>query len=67
MSTPCRVYDLLNFAGEVATHATGPEDARSLQAWLGTTLAEEFDLEGTAESVGEFGDLFLREGGKKSR
>jgi hypothetical protein len=63
----CRVYDLLNFAGEVATHATGPEDARSLQAWLGTTLAEEFDLEGTAESVGEFGDLFLREGGKKSR
>jgi len=63
----CRVYDLLNFAGEVATHATGPEDARSLQAWLGTTLAEEFDLEGTAESAGDFGDLFLRGGGKKRR
>ena len=63
----CRVYDLLNFAGEVATHAAGPEDARSLQVWLGTTLAEEFDLEGTAEEVGEFGDLFLRGKGKKPR
>ena len=63
----CRVYDLLNFAGEVATHAAGPADARSLQAWLGTTLAEEFDLEGTAETVGEFGDLFLRKGGVRPR
>ena len=63
----CRVYDLLNFAGEVATHATEAEDARSLQAWLGTTLAEEFDLEGTAETVGEFGDLFLRNGGSRPR
>ena len=63
----CRVYDLLNFAGEVATHAAGPEDARTLQGWLGGTLAEEFDLEGTAESVGEFGDLFLRGQGGKPR
>jgi hypothetical protein len=63
----CRVYDLLNFAGEVATHVAAAEDTRSLQGWLGTTLAEEFDLEGTAETVGEFGDLFLRERGKKPR
>ena len=57
----CRVYDLLNFAGEVATHVARPEDARPLQAWIGSTLSEEFDLEGTAGAVPEFADLFLRQ------
>jgi len=58
----CRVYDLLNLAGEVATHVAGAEGARPLQSWIGTTLADEFDLEGTAGQVPEFTDLFL--GGK---
>lgn len=58
----CRVYDLLNFAGEVATHVAQAEDARPLQSWIGGTLSEEFDLEGTAEQVPEFTDLFLRTG-----
>jgi hypothetical protein len=57
----CRVYDLLNFAGEVATHVARPEDARPLQGWIGSTLSEEFDLEGTAGAVPEFADLFTRE------
>lgn len=57
----CRVYDLLNFAGEVATHVAHPEDARPLQAWIGSTLSEEFDLEGTAGAAPEFADLFLRQ------
>jgi hypothetical protein len=56
----CRVYDLLNFAGEVATHLADAEDARPLQSWIGSTLADEFDLEGTAGQVPEFTDLFLR-------
>jgi hypothetical protein len=58
----CRVYDLLNFAGEVATHLADAEDARPLQSWIGSTLADEFDLEGTAGQVPEFTDLFLRGG-----
>jgi hypothetical protein len=55
----CRVYDLLNFASEVATHATEPAEARHLQSWIGTTLADEYDLEGTAEQAKEFADLLL--------
>ena len=57
----CRVYDLLNFAGEIATHVARPEDSRPLQAWIGSTLSEEFDLEGTAGAAPEFADLFLRQ------
>ena len=55
----CRVYDLLNFASEVATHATAPAESRHLHAWIGGTLAEEFDLEGTAEEARDFADLLL--------
>jgi len=63
----CRVYDLLNFASEVATHATRPAESRHLHAWIGGTLAEEYDLEGTAEEVTDFADLLLdgrADGGK---
>ena len=59
----CRVYDLLNFASEVATHATEPAASRHLQSWIGTTLADEYDLEGTAEQAKEFADLLLDGGG----
>jgi hypothetical protein len=58
----CRVYDLINFASEVATHVAEPADSRLLQSWIGSTLAEEFDLEGTADQAKEFADLLL-EGG----
>lgn len=57
----CRTYDLLNLAGEVATHCAEPAKAGPIQAWIGATLAEEFDLEGTAEHVPEFTDLFVRQ------
>ena len=56
----CRTYDLLNFAGEVATHCAEPAKAGPIQAWIGATLADEFDLEGTAEHVPEFADLFVK-------
>jgi len=57
----CRVYDLLNFASEVATHVAAQDDVRPLQSWIGTRLADEFDLEGTAGQVPEFADLLVRE------
>ena len=54
----CRVYDLINFASEVATHRAPPEARNRLQAYIGTLVSDEFDLEGTADRVPEFADLF---------
>ncbi len=55
----CKVYDLINFASEIATHRAGAEAALRLQAYIGTLISDEYDLEGTAEKVPEFRDLFL--------
>ena len=55
----CRVYDLINFASEIATHKAPVEERGRLQAYIGTLVSDEYDLEGTAEKVPEFKDLFL--------
>lgn len=55
----CRVYDLLNFASEAATHHVTEAGNRVLQAYLGGLISEEYDLEGTAESAAEFSDFFI--------
>lgn len=55
----CRVYDLLNFASEVATHHATPTAAWQLQAWLGGQLGDEYDLEGTATDAPDFDALFV--------
>ncbi len=56
----CKVYDLLNFATEVATHHAKPEGARRMQAWVGTLLSNEYDMEGTADNFGDFRDFFVQ-------
>lgn len=58
----CKVYDLLNFATEVATHHAQPEGARRIQAWVGTLLSNEYDMEGTADNFGDFRDFFVQGG-----
>lgn len=55
----CKVYDLLNFASEVATHHSKPDAAQSLQAYIGTLISDEYDMEGTATGKDEFADLFV--------
>ncbi|QGJ71279.1 DUF932 domain-containing protein [Planctomycetales bacterium 10988] len=55
----CRVYDLLNFASEVATHHATPSGNQSLQSFIGQLIADEYDMEGTAEKASEFEDFFL--------
>ena len=55
----CRSYDLLNVASEVATHRADAAARRALDAYVGDLVSDEFDLEGTAEKVGDFRDLFL--------
>lgn len=55
----CRVYDILNFASEVATHHASPSGNRSLQAFIGSLISDEYDLEGTAEASPDFADFFV--------
>ena len=55
----CRVYDLLNFATEIATHHADDPSARRLHGLVGTMVADEYDLEGTADEQGDFQDLFF--------
>ena len=61
MPAKCTVYDLLNFATEVATHHADPASARSLQAWLGEILTSEYDLEGTREHFSDFKDFHIHQ------
>jgi len=53
----CTVYDLINFATEVATHYANPTGARALQGWLGTLLSQEYDMEGTMDAFGSFAEF----------
>lgn len=55
----CTVYDAINFATEVATHYAKPEGARRLNAFVGTTISEEYDMEGTKDRFGEFSDFLV--------
>lgn len=55
----CKVYDLLNFTSELATHHAAPTGARTLQAFLGDLIASEYDLEGTADHFADWRDFFL--------
>lgn len=65
MDADCTVYDLLNFASELATHHADPNTAHKLQGWIGTLISREYDLEGVnaSESKGmvskDTPDLFL--------
>ena len=54
------VYDLLNFASEVSTHHVDRRDCRDrIGGWIGQTISQEFDLEGTIDSFPQFKDYFL--------
>lgn len=55
----CRMYDAINFASEVATHHANPTGARLLQNWIGNSVINEYDLEGTCEKFTEFKDFMV--------
>ena len=55
----CRVYDLLNFVSELATHYASGSGSRMAQAWLGTLVSHEFDLENSCDAFDDFQDFFL--------
>lgn len=55
----CRVYELLNFASEVATHHMKPIGQRPIQAFIGGLVSHEYDLEGTCEKFGDWKDFMI--------
>ncbi len=61
LPSQARVYDLINFASEVATHHTLPEGTNRMQAFIGGLISDEYDLEGTARDGAEFDAFFLDE------
>jgi len=61
LPTACRVYDLINFASELATHRAGETGARHLQSYIGDLVSGEYDLEGTADTFGDWRDFFVKD------
>lgn len=55
----CKVYELLNFASEVATHHASPAGNRTLQAFIGELVSAEYDLEGTVDQFSSWRDFFV--------
>jgi hypothetical protein len=55
----CTVYDALNFATEVATHYAIPDGARQLNAWCGSLISAEYDMEGTKQKFDDFADFHI--------
>jgi hypothetical protein len=55
----CKVYDLLNFASEVATHHATEAGNRTMQAYIGELISGEYDLEGTADQFSDWRDFFI--------
>lgn len=56
---PCKVYDMINFATELATHYVSEPAARSLQGWVGHMLTEDFDLEESADEFQDWRDVYF--------
>lgn len=59
LPSKARVYDLINFASEVATHHASADGNNRMQAYIGSLIADEFDLEGTAKDSPDFDAFFL--------
>jgi hypothetical protein len=60
LPTRAKVYDLLNFASEIATHHAEPAASRGLHAFVGDLISTEYDLEGTADHFGDWKDFFVK-------
>jgi hypothetical protein len=56
----CKVYDLLNFASEVATHHSTEAGNRSLSAYIGDLISGEYDLEGTVDHLSDWREFFVK-------
>jgi len=57
----CKVYDMINFATEVATHHVSEATSRKLHAWVGQLLSTDYDLEGSCDSFDDWRDFFMKD------
>lgn len=58
LPTKAKVYDLINFASEAATHWFTPQYATRMHAFIGDLVSNEYDLENSVNDFAEF-DNFL--------
>lgn len=61
----CRVYDMINFATELATHKVSDASTIKLNAWVGGMISAEYDLEESCDQFDDFKSFFLRENREK--
>lgn len=54
----CTVYDLINVASETTTHDERSKATLTLEAWIGSILREEYDLEGVNLRGKDFQGMF---------
>ena len=61
LNAKCTVYDLINFATEVATHHIPTEKRTPIDGWVGTLITKEYDLEGAKSLIEKntTSDLYL--------
>ena len=59
LPTRTTVYDLINFASEIGTHYANDNQAKKINAALGSLISAEYDLEGSAKSGKDHIDLWL--------
>lgn len=57
----CTVYQLLNMASELATHNATPKGSRDLQAFIGTKLSDEYDIENSCDIYHDWEDFFVQD------
>lgn len=55
----CHVYNVLNFASELATHHATEMGNRLVQAFIGDLISGEYDLEGTVDQFSDWRDFFI--------
>jgi hypothetical protein len=65
LPAPCKVYDLLNFASETATHYADAAGGRYMQGYIGELVGsgEDYDLEGTCEKFTDWRDFLVLDKG----
>lgn len=53
------IYSLITYASELTTHHVEASDAVNINAWIGSTIANEYDLEGTMNDFDDLDSFFL--------
>jgi len=59
MPTKARMTDFINLTTEFATHHCYESGSRRLNGFIGSLIAEQYDLEGSADGTKDWNDLFL--------